>query len=55
MFDFPAAPVIGQEYLAAGATYRWNGYGWALVAIVPAAADPVAKTKPDTATSSKKG
>jgi len=34
--DFPAAPVLGQEFIAAGIRYAWNGYGWV---VVPASAD----------------
>jgi hypothetical protein len=34
--DFPASPALGQEFIAAGIRYAWNGYGWV---VVPAAAD----------------
>ena len=34
--DFPAAPALGQEFIAAGIRYAWNGYGWV---VVPASAD----------------
>ena len=28
--DFPAAPVVDQEYEAAGIPYIFNGTGWAI-------------------------
>lgn len=27
-FDFPASPTNGQQYVANGVTYTWNGYAW---------------------------
>lgn len=27
-FNFPSAPVVGQEYTSGSVTYIWNGYGW---------------------------
>ena len=26
--DFPASPVVNDEFVVAGTTYVWNGYGW---------------------------
>jgi hypothetical protein len=28
-FNFPGGPSVGQEFTSGGATYVWNGYGWA--------------------------
>lgn len=30
MFDFPASPVVDQEFNAGGIIYVWNGQGWTL-------------------------
>jgi hypothetical protein len=29
-FDFPAAPIVGDQYIAGGATYTWDGLTWNL-------------------------
>jgi hypothetical protein len=34
MIDFPASPVVGQEFDAVGFTYIWNGQGWTVKPLV---------------------
>jgi hypothetical protein len=35
VIDFPAAPVVGQEFDAVGFTYVWNGQGWTVKPLQP--------------------
>ena len=30
MTDFPDTPLVGDEFVVAGTTYVWNGYGWTI-------------------------
>jgi len=48
LIDFPAAPVIGQEFDAVGFTYVWNGQGWTVKPLsVDSGADSYNKIESD--------
>ena len=34
VFDLPTDPTLGDEYTSGGVTYKWNGYGWAVIGAV---------------------
>jgi hypothetical protein len=38
--DFPASPVVGQEYQFATNTWVWTGYSWDLKSATPGFVDP---------------
>jgi hypothetical protein len=48
--DFPATPALGQEFMAAGIRYAWNGYGWVVVPATGTSAEAFVLTTGDTMT-----
>lgn len=47
MFQFPANPVVGQQFApAAGITYEWNGTGWVQLGLTTASLYPAGVVLP---------